>query len=139
MKGGVYPDYTIRLYKNGTVKFPCKSVHENVEIIKDLRSKIKDPIGYLKSDLLHFADADFNRYLARNSRYINVIAKEMEEKKLGKGALEFINYFVIKPIHWFLLTQIRHKGILDGWQGIVFSFFSALRFPRAYMKYLRSK
>src|SRR3990167_5381252 len=33
MKGGQYPDYTIRLYKNGSARFPCKDVHENVEII----------------------------------------------------------------------------------------------------------
>ena len=32
-KGGQYPDYTIRLYKNGAAKFPCKSVHEQVEIV----------------------------------------------------------------------------------------------------------
>ncbi|QQG44196.1 MAG: glycosyltransferase family 2 protein [Candidatus Roizmanbacteria bacterium] len=131
MKGGVYPDYTIRLYKNGKARFPCKSVHENVEV--------DGQIGYFKNAILHYADVDFNRYLARNRRYINVIAKEMQEKNMDKGVGMFINYIVIKPLHWFLLTQIRHKGILDGWQGVVFSFFSALRFPRAYMKYLRSK
>ena len=31
-KGGQYPDYTIRLYKNGVAKFPCKTVHEQVEV-----------------------------------------------------------------------------------------------------------
>jgi hypothetical protein len=47
-----------------------------------------------------------------------------------------IDYFLMKPVVWFLSTQIRHKGILDGYQGIIFSFFSALRFPRAYWRYL---
>ncbi len=40
MKGGQYPDYTIRLYKNGVARFPCKDVHENVEIINQ-KSKVK--------------------------------------------------------------------------------------------------
>ncbi len=40
MKGGQYPDYTIRLYRNGYAKFPCKDVHENVEIIQ--KSKVKN-------------------------------------------------------------------------------------------------
>ena len=31
-KGGQYPDHTIRLYRNGKAKFPCKSVHEQVEV-----------------------------------------------------------------------------------------------------------
>src|SRR3989344_1098978 len=34
MKGGQYPDYTIRLYKNGCARFPCKSAHENVAILQ---------------------------------------------------------------------------------------------------------
>ena len=32
MKGGQYPDATIRFYKKGTAHFPCKTVHEQVEI-----------------------------------------------------------------------------------------------------------
>ena len=39
-KGGQYPDYTIRLYRNGFARFPCKDVHENVEIINP-KSKIQ--------------------------------------------------------------------------------------------------
>jgi len=40
LKGGQYPDYTIRLYRNGYARFPCKTVHENVEIISQ-KSKVK--------------------------------------------------------------------------------------------------
>src|SRR3989344_3572762 len=40
IKGGQYPDYTIRLYRNGYARFPCKNVHENVEILSQ-KSKVK--------------------------------------------------------------------------------------------------
>lgn len=129
--GGVYPDGVIRLVKNGKAHFPCQSVHEQIVI--------KGRVGWLQNDLLHMADPTFKRYLARNSRYVDLTAADLKEKKEGRGPGQFINYFFFKPIHWFLLTLIRHKGILDGLRGVIFSFFSALRFPRAYWRYLARK
>ena len=126
--GGQYPDYTLRLYRNGKGRLPAKDVHE--------QAIVSGKVGYLKNNLLHFADKNFKRYLERNDNYVNLLKDEMKRNNLGKDPLQIINYFFAKPIWWFLLTQIRHKGILDGWQGIVFSFFSALRFPRAYWRYL---
>ena len=127
--GGVYPDGVIRLVKAGRAHFPAESVHEQIEV--DGR------VGWLGQDLIHMADPTFKRYLERNSRYIDLLAKDLRKQKVEKKPIQAVNYFLIKPVGWFLLTQIRHKGILDGWQGIVFSFFSALRFPRAYFRYLR--
>lgn len=127
--GGVYPDGVIRLVKKNKALFPCKSVHEQIVV--------NGKVGWLENDLLHMADPTFERYLKRNSRYIDLIVNELRKDKIKKNPLQFINYFFIKPVFWFLLTQIRHKGILDGYQGVIFSFFSALRFPRAYFKYLQ--
>lgn len=128
--GGVYPDGVIRLVKRGKAYFPCKSVHEQIAV--------DGKVGWLRHNLLHLADPNFERFLERNNRYIDLIANELKENQVGKNLVQFINYFLLKPIWWFLLTYIRHKGILDGFPGIVFSFFSALRFPRAYFRYLRS-
>lgn len=126
--GGVYPDGVIRLIKKDKAYLPCKSVHEQMVV--------KGRVGWLENDLLHMADTSFNRYLQRNSRYIDLIKDELKRDDIGKNPIQMVNYFIVKPIYWFLLTQIRHKGILDGFQGIVFSLFSALRFPRAYFRYL---
>ena len=126
--GGVYPDGVIRLVKNGKADFPAESVHEQISV--------SGKVGWLENPLKHMADKTFKHYLKRNSYYIDLIAKGLKEDGVGKNPLKFIDYMIIKPVWWFLLTQIRHKGILDGWQGIVFSFFSALRFPRAYWRYL---
>lgn len=126
--GGVYPDGVIRLVKKGKACFPCKDVHEQIAV--------EGKVGWLEHDLLHMADPTFERYLQRNSRYIDLIKSELKEKNVGKNPLQMASYFIVKPLWWFLLTQIRHKGILDGFGGIVFSLFSALRFPRAYWRYL---
>jgi len=129
--GGVYPDGVIRLVKKGHAHFPCKDVHEQITV--------NGRVGWLQHDLLHMADPTFSRYIKRNKRYIDLLASQLYDAKAGKDPMTAMQYLLVKPIGWFLSTQIRHKGVLDGYQGIVFSFFSALRFPRAYIKYLSSK
>ena len=124
MKGGQYPDYTIRLYKNGFAKFPCKDVHENVEI--------KGKIGYLKNPLLHYADPDFSRYLSRWDRYTTAEVERMPKDM----KLNFFNYFVWKPKITFLMMYFRHKGFMDGFPGFVFSLFSAIRYWVIYIKWV---
>ncbi|MBI2268200.1 MAG: glycosyltransferase family 2 protein [Candidatus Blackburnbacteria bacterium] len=127
--GGTYPDGVIRLVKRGKAHFPAKSVHEQIVV--------DGKVGWLGNDLLHLDSPNFKRYLERNSRYVDLIRDEMKQEKVGKNFLQFVNYFLVKPFGWFFLTQFRHKGILDGYRGVVFSFFSALRFPRAYWRYIK--
>lgn len=127
--GGVYPDGVIRLFKRGKAYLPAKDVHE--------QPVVDGKVGWLQHDLLHYDSPTFARYLQRNNRYINLLVQELCEKNVQKNTMNFLEYVVYKPTVWFLITLFRHKGIFDGWQGTVFSFFSALRFPRAYIRYLK--
>lgn len=127
--GGQYPDGSIRLIKNGKAWFPCKDVHEVMEV--------DGSVGWLQNPILHYDSPTFERYINRNNRYINIMAKELKEQKLEKNLINFLNYVFYKPVSWFFMTTFRHKGILDGWQGIVFSFYSALRFSKSYLKYIK--
>lgn len=129
--GGTYPDPAIRLIKKNQAYLPCKDVHEQMVV--------KGRVGWLKNYMLHVDSPNFKRYLERNDRYINLMVTEMNNQKLSKNLTTALNYLLVKPMWWFFKTQIRNKGILDGFQGIVFSFFSALRFPRAYIRYLINK
>lgn len=130
-KGGQYPDYTLRLYCRGKGKLPCKSVHE--------QAVVEGRVGFLKNDLLHIADPNFSRYLLRFDRYTSLIADELVGAKLKIGFVNGLNYFIIKPVFWFLITYFRHKGFVDGFPGLVFCLFSALRFPVAYIRYWEKK
>lgn len=121
LKGGQYPDYTIRFYKNGSARFPCKTVHENVEIIPNgtfqdnsifLMSATRLPgtlqeaadkknppgqahVGYMKEALLHYADPDFSRYLHRWDRYTtldaNLMVKNVPPSPDGSGEVNPLN------------------------------------------------
>lgn len=131
MKGGQYPDYTLRLYKRGKGRLPQKSVHE--------QAIVDGSVGYLNHPLLHNADPSFRRYLLRFGRYTDLIEKDLREKKPGYNPIHAVNNLAILPTWWFFLTYVRHKGFMDSWQGFVFSFFSALRFPISYLKYVRRR
>jgi glycosyltransferase involved in cell wall biosynthesis len=129
-KGGQYPDYTLRLYRRGKAYFPCKSVHEQVEV--------EGKTDYLINDLVHMADPNFGRYLKRWSRYVNLVADEIRLQNDNKPIVDRIHSFlrnmIFLPLWWFLLIFIRHKGFLDGWQGFIFAFFSGIKFPIAYIR-----
>lgn len=129
--GGVYPDGVIRLFKKDQAYLPCKDVHEQMVV--------KGRVGWLENDLIHIDSKTFSRYLKRNSRYIDLLADDLEKEKLKITVRSFADYVLFKPLVWFLMTSIRNKGILDGFQGLTFSFFSALRFPRAYFRYINRK
>lgn len=129
MKGGQYPDYTLRLYRKGKGRLPQRSVHE--------QAVVEGKVGYLKNPLIHIADLSFSRYLIRFDRYTNLIRDDLKRKKIAYNPIIAIKYLFILPISWFFLTYIRHKGFMDFWQGFVFSFFSALRFSVGYIKYIK--
>lgn len=132
MKGGQYPDYTLRLYRKGKGKLPQKDVHEQAEVIGN--------VGYLNNALIHYPYRNFSHYLSKWNNYNDFFAIQIREEQKKKNIiLKFfyaVGYIFIKPSYWFLLTFFRHKGFMDSWSGFVFSFFSALRFPVSYIKYL---
>ncbi len=135
MKGGQYPDYTIRLYRNGKGRLPQKDVHEQAEV--------DGKIGYLEKALLHYPYKDFSFYLNKwkryNSFFADQIKDEMKDKDIIYRIIAGFGYLILRPAHWLLTTYIRHKGFYDSWQGFVFSLMSALRFPASYIIYLKKK
>lgn len=126
-KGGQYPDYVIRLIKRGYAKFPCKSVHEQIEV--------DGIVGYLKEPMLHFSYRTKEDYWKKADSYTTLTAREMKSTGVPNNIKTWILYMKIKPIQTFLSLFIRHKGFMDGWHGFLFAFWSALHFPIAYKKY----
>ncbi len=133
MKGGQYPDYTLRLYRNGKGKLPQKDVHE--------QAVVDGEVGYTKEALLHYPYKNFAAYLHKWQRYNrfagDLLSSELKHKGIGKKLLTALQYLLLEPIWWFIWTYGRHKGFMDGWSGFVFCLFSALRFPTTYLMYLR--
>jgi len=127
-KGGQYPDYTIRLYRNGAAHFACKSIHEQVTLSKDTQ------IGCILQPLLHYPYESFSSYLHKWDHYCNLEASALYKQKVVPTFTLGLTYFIVKPIGWFFSTYLRHLGFLDGFAGFVFSAFSALRFWIIYIQ-----
>jgi glycosyltransferase involved in cell wall biosynthesis len=133
MKGGQYPDYTVRLYRKGKGGLPQKDVHE--------QAVIEGKVGYLKHALLHYPYKNFSVYTSKWMRYNHLLARqisdEIKEKNAFLRSYYGLAYLLAKPAHWMLTAYGRHKGFYDSWQGFVFAIMSALRFPVSYILYLK--
>ena len=125
--GGVYPDGVIRLVKRDKAKFPCRTVHEQIEI--------KGKTTWLENNLIHYDSPTFTRYLDRADRYASLTAGELHMKKIRVNLLNHFYYFLMKPSQVFLTLYFRHKGFLDGFPGFVWALFSGFHYPLAYIKY----
>ncbi len=123
MKGGVYPDAVLRLYKRDKAHFKLANVHEN--------AIVDGNTSWTTNALEHMADPTFARYLQRWHRYNTFDAKQLVEKG-EKPCMPC--YFVGKPLITFFSIYLRHKGFMDGYQGLVWAFFSSIRYWEIYWK-----
>lgn len=130
-KGGQYPDYTIRLYRQSKAHLPCKTVHE--------QAVVEGKVGYLKAHLLHYTAPTFERYLTNSNRYTSLTAAELKRQSLKINPFSIFYFLFSKPLWQFLTLYIRHKSLLDGFPGFVFALFSSLHWPIAYIKYWATK
>ena len=126
-KGGQYPDYVIRLVKNGKAKLPCKDVHEQIEVV--------GAVGYIKEPMLHYSYRTSEDYWKKADSYTSLTAMFMAERNTPVNFWTWFSYMVWQPAKMFFLLFVRHKGFVDGWYGLVFAYWSALHFPIAYKKY----
>ena len=129
MKGGQYPDYTLRLYRKGMGKLPQKDVHEQAEV--------EGEVGYLSNALLHYPYKNFSEYFMKWRRYNSIFADQIRDERRNKRLIGKIimlpDYLFIKPTYWFGKTYIRHKGFMDGFPGFIFSLFSSIRYPFSFL------
>lgn len=128
-KGGLYPDFVIRLVKKGKAHFPCRSVHEQI--------KVEGEMGYLKNDLLHYTNTTLKDYWQNSIlRYAKLTAVEIQNRNLFILTLDS---FIIKPLYWLYIRLIKNKGLYDGIFGIIFALGSAMHYPIAFLFYLKLK
>lgn len=122
---GMYPDGVIRLVKRGKARFPQESVHEQIQV--------DGKVSWLTNDLLHFSNPTLGKYIAGADKYTDLMAGKIR----GSTFISAFSYFFLLPVSTFVSLFIRHKGILDGFHGFLFSIFSALHYPVAYGKFIR--
>lgn len=137
-KGGQYPDYTIRLYQKSHARFPVKSIHDQVEIDGEHTTKgnfqTNEKLFKLEQPILHYPYKNIGIFFRKWSQYAMYEGDELFAKGTHPSVGLFCSHIIWKPLSWFILTYIRHKGFQDGLAGFFFSLLSGLRF---WVEYLR--
>ena len=129
-KGGQYPDYVIRLFRNGMGKFPQQSVHEQIEI--------EGNVGHLDNALEHYSYTSIPQYWQKSRSYILLSAATLRRKPGNRSFATAASYMLVRPWMTFFSLFVRHKGFVDGWRGFLFALFSAMHFPKSYLESLKS-
>ncbi len=127
-KGGQYPDFVLRLVRNGYARFPCESVHEQIAAIGD--------VGYLTNPMLHYSYRSKSDYWKKADAYTSLTADLMKKESLHPSFLMWLKYSFLLPVKTFISIFIRHKGFVDGMTGLEFSYYSALHHAIAYKKFV---
>jgi len=125
--GGTYPDGVIRLFKKNKAYLPCQTVHEQYQV--DGR------VSWLNNYLLHYDSPTFKRYLERNNRYSSLFAQQLQKQNTPLTIFNYIKYLILKPTGICLKLYFRHKAFLDGFPGLVWSWYSGKIWADAYVKY----
>lgn len=119
---GWWPDYVIRLCKNGAAKFNDRIVHEKMIV--------EGKIGRLNKHIMHISYKDLESVLSKMNRYstdsANVLHAEGEKSSIFKA--------VLHGLWGFIHSYIMRAGFLDGRMGFVLAVCNA---ESAYYKYLK--
>ena len=120
--GGHYPDRQLRLFRKGKAKFPCKHVHERIDIC--------GKTGYIKAPFLHYTSSTLKEFIVKLDFYSDFNADYMYRT----GVTPWIYSAGIKPFIKFFRKAVFQLGFLDGAEGLLFLFFSCVNRVVSYAK-----
>jgi len=111
---GWFPDYVLRLYRNGRARVTDDLVHER--IVPD------GPIKTLSGILRHYTDPTIDHYLEKMQVYARLSAEQLRAARRRCHWWDL----VLRPPFMFVKMYLLKLGFLDGWQGFILAFFSAV-------------
>ena len=109
--GGKYPDNQLRLFKKGSAKFQCESVHERISV--------DGAVLKLKSPMTHYPYSSISDMLKKSNFYTSRRAEYMH----GMG--DKPGFPVLKAVMKFKKAYFFKLGFLDGFTGLVVSIMDA--------------
>ena len=127
--GGQYPDNQLRLFKRGRARFPCKHVHERLEV--------DGSIGKSPHALIHHPYPTIEQVIRKFNFYTTFEALYLLDRM--PSGLSSLNFMLFKPVFRFLKRYFFYLGFLDGYAGFIAAFFDMINFPVRYLKYIELK
>lgn len=111
---GWYPDYQLRLFRQGKAYLPCQSVHE--------QPQLTGHSGKLKNPLIHENYQKVSQYIKRLNELYTENDKNLYLTK--KQEIKWQDAF-IWPVNEFFKRFFKEKGYKDGLHGLILSLFQA--------------
>lgn len=105
--GGLYPDWQLRLFRQGRGAFVERAVHESV--------RVNGPTGRLAAPLIHESYRSIGDAVVRLNRYSDLAAAELALAGRGGSLVDLL----IRPAWRFVSMYLLRVGFLDGWRGLV--------------------
>lgn len=109
---GWFPDYQLRLFKHGKVRYE-RPVHEI--------AVVDGEIGHLENPLIHFNYRDQAHFRAKQRAYSSYDALILKER----GVRPWPHKFIREPLRQFWWRFVTLKGYADGWHGLRLSLYMA--------------
>lgn len=126
--GGQYPDYKLRLFRQGTARLP-----EDTE--PHATPKWSGPKGKLTGDLLHYQYPTVALYVEHMNRYSSAsVPLVLRKGRTCLGLTEFLAMGVLNPTLTFLKNYIFRLGFLDGRPGLLFHLYHSAYISWKYAK-----
>ncbi|MEI6408759.1 MAG: glycosyltransferase family 2 protein [Bacteroidota bacterium] len=119
---GWYPDRKLRLFDRRKGRWGGTNPHDKVEL--DLESNE----GFLQGDLLHYSYYTVEEHFERARKYAYIAA----QAKQSEGKRGWWMQVVFSPLAKFIRNYIIKFGFLDGREGLMIAYISALE---TYWKY----
>jgi glycosyltransferase involved in cell wall biosynthesis len=117
--GGLYPDRKLRLFEQGTARLP-----EDTE--PHATPKWDQPVGALKSNLLHFQYPTLPLYIEHMDRYSTAsVPLVLRKGRTSRSLPAFLLNVVLNPAATFLYNYFIRLGFLDGREGLLVHLYHA--------------
>ena len=97
---GLYPDYSLRLFKKSKGSFSKVAVHESVEI--------DGSVSKLNNHMIHLAYKDVEEFIEKQKKYSKLSNKK---KNIFKA--------IFSPCWTFFKIYVVKLGFIDGWHGFI--------------------
>ena len=110
--GGVYPDYQVRLFRQGTARYNDVAVHENLD----------GEIGTLVGHLDHYTERRIRDHFKKFGLYTTLAAQEKAKTVRMVGWTDL----VFRPLVVWVKTYILKQGFRDGVRGLIVCVFASM-------------
>ncbi len=125
--GGQYPDYQLRLFRRGTLRFPEQHIHEY--------PLLQGPAGRLREALDHFPYETLSHYLAKMDRDTEFHAQYLM-RRYGRAHLgRLLQLVLLRPMQRFLERYLLRQGFRDGFAGFLCAWLDGVNSIVAAAKY----